>query len=221
MKRITDIIKSAEKNSLVNYDLQRDHSLSQSYPEGETAYFKRRIFELKQQIAEGTLIGRNWTEGYCSKDILTNDWIEKHTQIALKYMNETEVFKQLETFMYQYFNLLSYENLLQEEDKIKSELTLEQRILIKVYEGKEVIARGAEPSKEYQYYIRYSDTKNRIYVPGHVDTAKRAQNYYSRREKIIPYLSESVKKKAIDELQILKTNLESEFSIEIVTKCNR
>lgn len=114
MKRITDIIKSAEKNSLVNYDLQRDHSLSQSYPEGETAYFKKRIFELKQQIAKDTLIGQNWTEGYCSKDILTNDWIEKHTQIALKYMNETEVFKQLETFMYQYFQLLSYEKLLKD-----------------------------------------------------------------------------------------------------------
>ena len=108
--KITGIIKDAEKQSWVNYDLQKDHSLSQAYPEGEQAYFKQRIFELKKQIAESTMIGQHWIENYCSNDILISDWINKHTQIALKYMNETEVLKQLKTFMYQYFQLLSYED---------------------------------------------------------------------------------------------------------------
>lgn len=108
--KITGIIKDAEKQSWVNYDLQKDHSLSQAYPEGEQAYFKQRIFELKKQIAESTMIGQHWIENYCSNYILISDWINKHTQIALKYMNETEVWKQLKTFMYQYFQLLSYED---------------------------------------------------------------------------------------------------------------
>lgn len=113
-EKITEIIKAAEKNSWINYDLQKDHSLSLAAPESENVYLEKRLFALRQQIATDTVIGQSWAENYFNDNIIENGWIQKHTDILLKHIDEKAALEDLRLFMKQYFNLLSYEKFINE-----------------------------------------------------------------------------------------------------------
>ena len=116
-EKIAEIIEAANKRKWVNYELQLDHSLSQDYPEGESAYFKRKIFELKKDIADQTMIGLHWIENYCKPDIFNSDWMQTHTEIFLKHADKKEeVWNQLKIFIDQRIQLGNYEAFVKESE---------------------------------------------------------------------------------------------------------
>jgi len=125
-EKITEIIKAAEKNSWINYDLQKDHSLSLNAPEGEKPYLEQKYFDLKKQIASTTVIGQSWAENYFNDDIIESNWIQRHTEILLNHIDEKAAWEDLQLFMKQYFNLLSYEKFIKDLsiDKKKTITTL-------------------------------------------------------------------------------------------------
>ena len=122
--RITILIKVAK---IRNQDLRGEDSLSQSYPEGQTAYFKKRRFDLKVKMYEDSMIGKNWIDQHCKPvifnpedGIFNTDWIQGHTETFLnpKYkQNEDEVFRQLEIFINQCVLLEHYDYLICEGEK--------------------------------------------------------------------------------------------------------
>lgn len=121
--KIAGLIESAKSNMITDYDLMKNHSLSLAYPEGKTAYFKQKIFELKQEISKRSVIGGDWAINGCDHDILKTDWIQKHTSIMLesltKYGSEDLIWEQLRLFLKQFFQLMKYEDILRElEPKI-------------------------------------------------------------------------------------------------------
>lgn len=124
-EKISEILESERKSHKFNSNLQREHSLSLSYPEGKIAYFKQRIFELKQQIADETMIGRAWCENWYNYDAIDINWMQKLTVILLKpkyKMNENEVWEQLQRFFKQFLQLLDYEFIIKEyESERKNE----------------------------------------------------------------------------------------------------
>jgi len=121
-QKIAEIIEAAEKRKWVYSELQGERSLSMSYPEGETAYFKKKIFELKQQIRDQSLIGKYWIENLCKPDVFESDWMQKYTEILLNpklKWDENEAFRQLEIFIKQSIQLRNYENIIRENESQK------------------------------------------------------------------------------------------------------
>lgn len=118
-EKISEILESERKSHKFNSNLQREHSLSLSYPEGKTAYFKQRIFELKKQIADETMIGRAWCENWYNYDAIDINWMQKLTAIILDHSDETIVWKQLQRFFKQFLQLLDYEFIIKENESQK------------------------------------------------------------------------------------------------------
>lgn len=125
--KIADFIKAAEKRNWVNYELQGEKSLSLAYPGGEIAYFKQKIFDLKQQISDSSMIGNTWVINGCSYDIIEAGWIQKFIPIAINHMEETAVWNQLQIFLRQYFQLSNYENIVRENESIVLMKSLEPK----------------------------------------------------------------------------------------------
>ena len=116
-KKISEIIEIAQKNPEIDFDLMREQSLSLSFPAGKSAYFKQKIYELKQKISNKSMIGRDWVANGCSYNLLDTDWMQRHTAIALKYMVETEVWNQIQLFVNQYLKLLKYKDIITNESE--------------------------------------------------------------------------------------------------------
>lgn len=99
-----------------------------------------------------------------------------------------------------------YQGLYNRETELdtKEILSLQELALIAAYEGK-IIMR--EEGKINQYFNYYSKRKNRI---GIETSRKKTSNKIERIEKIIPHLSKSAQRTAIDEVNTLKSALEKE-----------
>lgn len=187
-KKIAGLIESARSNMMADYDLIKNHSLSLAYPEGETAYFKQKIFELKQEISEKTVIGRDWTINGCDYDILKTDWIQRHTSIMLefstKYGSEDVIWEQLRLFLRQFFQLMKHEEILGElQPKIKYPdkfYAWYHKILIAIGKKAEQFTPGAKQEiidfgkrkyntrghGFYQAYMEFDLTKRQSFVTG-------------------------------------------------------
>jgi len=119
-EKISEMIRIAKGSQFVNYcnsDIPAERSLALDSPEGETAYFKKKIFDLKVQINEQSLIGKNWISGYCQPDVFNSNWIQLNMEVLLNpeyKLNENEVFRQLKLFFDQYVLLSNYEKIIKE-----------------------------------------------------------------------------------------------------------
>jgi len=113
--RIAEIKKAAEHNRL-NYEFVKDYRLSLVYPTGQIEWFKKRLFELQQQISKDTIFGDCWSGYNFNNNIFETDWIEKVINIAPKHMNEDEVWRQLVVFTRQYLNLLDYQDYIKKNE---------------------------------------------------------------------------------------------------------
>jgi len=196
--KIIDLITDKHGRS-GNSDIYKEHALALSYPSGEIAYFKQRIFDLKKQIAVDSQFGKIWVENYCHYE---DTWIQACAEIALKQMNEKEVIQDIQKFVKPYHLLMKLESRILEiesfENKVvHEELTLQEKALIAVFEN-EIITR--DQGGLYNWYTYYSIRANRIGT----GTEKKTQNKITRFEKIIPYLSGPAQKAAVDELNTLK-----------------
>ncbi|MFN6377921.1 MAG: hypothetical protein ACK4WD_01500 [Flavobacteriales bacterium] len=131
-----------------------------------------------------------------------------------RVLNEMQIFIQLLVL-----------NLPPEQDETKTnKLKVKQIALIYVYEGLHITRQNAkEIAAQYGYkarnsgeglfqdYTNYCSTANRKGKPT-ACTPKKLQNKIELFESIVNHLSENNKQKAIDEIRILKTLLESEYS---------
>jgi len=92
----------------------------------------------------------------------------------------------------------------------EKELSLQEKALISFYEG-DIITR--DKGKLYQHYSHYSTTSTRIGTESDKYgnfSLTRTLNKIKRIEKIIPHLSESAQKTAIDEVKTLRAALDKE-----------
>lgn len=134
-ERISEIVRSAQKKSLVDYDLQRDDALSLSFPGGKMAYFKKRIHELKLQISVDSGFGDLWVTNHCKSDILETGWIQKVAEILLKHMDEKTVYEQIEIFVMQFLQLSNYEKFIKDSipDPEALKPIIERERLLKIF----------------------------------------------------------------------------------------
>jgi hypothetical protein len=209
---IIELIEAAKKSSKNNSEIWADYSLAESYPEGEEAYFKKRAYEIRKNIYDETFIGRKWVEDKCRLDILETDWMGRAMTVfvsndIMKYY----AWKDLRIFIERILQLLVYEDMIKKRESeskqgpMNKRLSLQEKALISVYEG-ELILR--DEGKLYQHFLYYSPRTNRIGTDG---SRKKTLNKITRIEKIIPLLSISAQKIAIDEVNTLKSALEKEL----------
>ena len=141
-KKVEDIIESLIKSyrSNFNLELQREHSISLSYPGGKIAYFKKRKFELLEQITEESMIGNAWVTNGCNYNNIDTIWIQKHTAILIDYMDEITALDQLQIFFKQFLKLLDYENIIKEielkpiNNELISFILKNESVIIKLFE---------------------------------------------------------------------------------------
>ncbi len=117
-EKVAEMINAAKGSQFVNYcnsDIPAELSLAKDNLEGETNYFKKKIFDLKVQINDQSLIGKAWISGYCQPDIFDSGWIQLHTEVLLNpeyKFDENEAFRQLKLFLDQYVLLSNYEKII-------------------------------------------------------------------------------------------------------------
>lgn len=112
-EKISAIIDHIKKNPFLNLD----QSLSLSYPEVKSAYLKKKIFELKQQISVETYLGRDWVQNG-SVNVVDSDWLQRCMVNLYKKETEIVAWEGLELFLRKYFQLIVYEMIVKENESI-------------------------------------------------------------------------------------------------------
>lgn len=110
------------------------------------------------------------------------------------------------------------ENVFNQAKRLQNPLSIKQIALKYVYEGLQITRENGDAiAKEYghtsgealfQRYTRYLSSANRR---GQEDTRRKQQNKIDLIESIIPLLTDSAQKKALDEVSILKKVAETEY----------
>lgn len=105
-------------------------------------------------------------------------------------------------------------------EEAKNKLSLRQVALIHAYEEKPITKANASEIAEsynhqsgqklYQYYCEYCKASNRKAKPT-ADTKRTLKNKIELFESVVIHLSDSKKKRAVDEINILKTSFECEY----------
>ncbi|MEI6050060.1 MAG: hypothetical protein WCS03_14250 [Bacteroidota bacterium] len=113
----TEVVNAKNRLSIVR--ILREHELSKTFPEGRSAYFKKRIFEIKMEMTKYQ-ISDNWISNGCI-DIMHKDgfWIEEVIKVNLKDKPEGEVWQEVQLFLKQYFLLIEYEKIVKESESEK------------------------------------------------------------------------------------------------------
>lgn len=112
-KKIAGIIEEIKMNPIIDSYLVLELSLSLSYPEGKTAYFKKKIFELQEQISKESYIGYSWVSLGCVYAV-DPVWLQKCMTHFYKKETEKTAWEALELFLRKYFQLLDYEKICKE-----------------------------------------------------------------------------------------------------------
>jgi len=94
-----------------------------------------------------------------------------------------------------------YLKFLDDQKKLKREFSNNELGLLAYYNHK-TIAKNAGGA--YNWFLHYHDNDNRLYN----FTIKQAENQIKRIKKILPSIETSKKQRAIDEIQIIRSNLE-------------
>jgi hypothetical protein len=115
IKKIAGIMEEVKKNLIIDSTLMREQTLSLKYPEGRTAYFKKKIFELQEQISKESFIGYAWVS-LGSVYAVDADWLQR--SMVHFYNKETGkiAWEALELFLRKYFQLLEYEEICKESE---------------------------------------------------------------------------------------------------------
>lgn len=116
---IIELIKVAENSNKINPEIRKDHSFSESFPEGKIAYFKKRAHEIRKKIYDDTLIGRKWVEDKCQLDILQTDWMGRvMTVYANNRIMKYYAWGDLRIFVERILQLLLYEDIIKKAEVI-------------------------------------------------------------------------------------------------------
>jgi hypothetical protein len=208
-QKVTEVIESAKRRNLADYDFQMHHSLAQSYPDGEKAYFERETHELKKRMKDDTIFGYAWIVNYCPGNILESEWLYMCADSAIKHMDEGTMLKQLALFLDQYSRINYYQDCIKNTSTRKaprSELNHRETGLQWYYSGK-VADKKVVPAAIYNWYIHYSDTENRLCSkPGFTNKKLRLQR--KRIGKILPCLDKKGQEHATSDLKIIEKDLE-------------
>jgi hypothetical protein len=105
------IAETLKKCSIVHsWLLSGEYILAENCPEGAETYYKKRIFEIKKELNNGSVIGRTWVENGCRNDLQHSDWLFTIMEFLVKLGNEKGVFESLELFMNDYFLIQELSN---------------------------------------------------------------------------------------------------------------
>ena len=227
--RIRTIVNEAGElfDGLREWIMEPALQLSKLYPDGQRAYFDRRIFEFVSDWQKKSTLAATWITAGMKFNLQESEgieWLEKFHDIAAKVWGEESTLNELREFLPEYFKLWQLVKFRDESTQQQGTgWTLEEIALICIYTGEPVNPQTAgEILKKFNPALtsgrKLREVYNRLIHPGErirltenkPSDLKRARNM----TRVIQYLEQNNHKtdQARQELGTLQNNINRHYS---------